>query len=282
MPCACSNRAAAALLPLPMPPVRPMISQSSKVIAIPTSPAQFKRRQYTEKGGQGCSAPASPSFALAGAPTQVEPLAGHLRLPPPTVGAPAPGANARRRRRSRRHTQSHRGGAPTGKLRCRSTHRDAGPPGCESWLADSRASSVCRSTRPGCEGFRQPLLFLKPRKPQITPSNPIPPDNGNPPRYRQIGPKGQGGGIGITTALENDDAQHGTHQRRQKNGQRQHLPATPSPEHGQQLEVAITHAFLAGDQLEYPIHHPQAQIAEHSTPERRMDVREQPGTVDDQ
>src|SRR5690554_6850222 len=123
---------------------------------------------------------------------------------------------------------------------------------------------------------------LKPRKPQITPGNPIPPDNGNPPRYRQIGPKGQGSGIGITTALENDDAQHGTHQRRQQNGQGQHLPATPCPEHGQQLEVAITHAFLAGDQLEYPVHHPQAQITEHSTPERRMDVSEQPGTVDDQ
>src|SRR5690606_27521743 len=82
----------AALLPLPMPPVRPMISLSEKVIAIPTSPAQFKGRQYTEKGRQGCSAPASPSFAPeAGAPTRVEPLAGHLRLPPPTVGAPAPG-----------------------------------------------------------------------------------------------------------------------------------------------------------------------------------------------
>src|SRR5690606_21302809 len=115
-----------------------------KVIAIPTSPAQFKGRQYTEKGRQGCSAPASPSFAPeAGAPTRVEPLAGHLRLPPPTVGAPAP----------------------------------------------------------GCEGFRKPLLFLKPRKPQITPGNPIPPDNGYPPSYRQIGPKGQGSGIGITTAL---------------------------------------------------------------------------------
>src|SRR5690606_42033745 len=88
MPCACSNRAAAALLPLPMPPVRPMISLSEKVIAIPTSPAQFKGRQYTEKGRQGCSAPASPSFAReAGAPTRVEPLAGHLRRPPP----PPPG-----------------------------------------------------------------------------------------------------------------------------------------------------------------------------------------------
>src|SRR5690606_32107981 len=123
---------------------------------------------------------------------------------------------------------------------------------------------------------------LKPRKPQITPGNPVPPDNGNPPSYRQIGPKGQGSGIGITTAPENDDAQHGTHKRRQQNGQGQHLPATPGPQHGQQLEVTITHAFLAGDQLEYPVHHPQAQITEQRTPERRMDISEQPGTVDDQ
>src|SRR5690606_27190251 len=123
---------------------------------------------------------------------------------------------------------------------------------------------------------------LKPRKPQITPSNPIPPNNGNPPRYRQIGPKGQGGGIGITTALENDDPQHGTHERRQQDGQRQYLPATPGPQHGQQLEVAITHAFLASDQLEYPVHRPQAQITGHSTPQCRMDASEQPGTVDDQ
>src|SRR5690554_1684241 len=83
-----------------------------------------------------------------------------------------------------------------------------------------RSPPTVGAPAPGCEGFRKPLLFLKPRKPQITPGNPVPPDNGNPPSYRQIGPKGQGSGIGITTALENDDAQHGTHQRRQQKGQR--------------------------------------------------------------
>src|SRR5690554_5501719 len=112
MPCACSNRAAAALLPLPMPPVRPMISLSEKVIAIPTRPAQFKGRQYTEKGGQGCSArwdASSPGYEEAGFASELDP--GSHRGGAPTVhrvqrppdgssyvGAPAgtpdrPGAN---------------------------------------------------------------------------------------------------------------------------------------------------------------------------------------------
>src|SRR5690554_1875569 len=91
--------------------------------------------------------------------------------------------------------------------------------------------------------------YLKPRKPQISPGNPIFLNNGNPPGYRQIRPKGQGSSIRVTTALQNNDAQHRAHQRRQQDGKGQYLPATPSPQHSQKFEVAITHAFLAGDQL---------------------------------
>ena len=38
-------------------------------------------------------------------------------------------------------------------------------------------------------------------------------------------------------------------------------PADPRAQRRQQLEVAVAHAFLAGDQLERPVHGPQRQVA---------------------
>src|SRR5688572_3833206 len=59
------------------------------------------------------------------------------------------------------------------------------------------------------------------------------------------------------------DADDGAHAGGEHDDGQQHLPAHPGAERGEQLEVAVTHAFLAGDQLERPVHTPQAEITGH-------------------
>src|SRR4249920_3852285 len=66
----------------------------------------------------------------------------------------------------------------------------------------------------------------------------------------------------VVTTLEYDerDADGRAHDRRQEDDDRQDLPAEPGTERGQQLEVAVTHALLAADQLEEPVDRPQRQV----------------------
>ena len=61
--------------------------------------------------------------------------------------------------------------------------------------------------------------------------------------------------------IHDHDAEHGADTRGEHDDGQQHLPAQPRTERGEQLEVAVTHAFLAGEQLEQPVHAPQAEIA---------------------
>src|SRR5437762_8285119 len=60
-----------------------------------------------------------------------------------------------------------------------------------------------------------------------------------------------------------DRAQHGSRQ----NDRQNHWSAEPGTERRQQLEVAVTHAFFAGGELEQPVHRPQRNIACHRTPQ---------------
>ena len=66
-------------------------------------------------------------------------------------------------------------------------------------------------------------------------------------------------------ALEEDeaDAHDGADDRGHQDDGGQGLPAEPRAQGGQQLEVAVAHAFLAGDQLEEPVDAPQRQVAGH-------------------
>ncbi|MNP23891.1 hypothetical protein D3C76_1166190 [compost metagenome] len=75
-----------------------------------------------------------------------------------------------------------------------------------------------------------------------------------------------------------DRAQQG----RQDDRQRQDLPAAPGAKHRQQLEIAMTHAVLAGDQLEHPEHRPQGHVAGNGAPQRLRQWHEQIEAVDDQ
>ncbi|MNN81436.1 hypothetical protein D3C81_1982620 [compost metagenome] len=70
--------------------------------------------------------------------------------------------------------------------------------------------------------------------------------------------------------------------RRQQQGQRQYLPATPGAEQRQQLEVAIAHAFLAGNQLEHPVHRPQAEVPDHRAAYGIGQGHPYPEVIDDQ
>lgn len=77
-------------------------------------------------------------------------------------------------------------------------------------------------------------------------------------------------------------ARYHTNYRRQQQGERQYLPATPGADQRQQLEVAIAHAFLAGDQLEHPVHQPQAQVPGHRAPQRIGQWHHRVEGIDDQ
>ncbi|MDT4861551.1 hypothetical protein FQZ97_961600 [compost metagenome] len=110
----------------------------------------------------------------------------------------------------------------------------------------------------------------------------ITPEQRNPAGNRQIGTEGDRRGAVLVAQTQHDQAQHGAHQRRQQDGQRQHLPATPGAQHRQQLEVAMAHAFLAGHQLEQPIHRPQAHIAGHRAPHGVIEAGEQALAIEDQ
>ena len=68
------------------------------------------------------------------------------------------------------------------------------------------------------------------------------------------------------------DADHRAAAGCQQQHQRQHLPAHPGPERGQQLEIAVAHALLAGEQLEGPVHRPQHQVAGDGAYDRRPGV----------
>ena len=49
--------------------------------------------------------------------------------------------------------------------------------------------------------------------------------------------------------------------------------AQPGAEGGQQLEVAVAHAFLAGEQLEQPVDAPQRQVTGHGADHRALQIR---------
>lgn len=110
----------------------------------------------------------------------------------------------------------------------------------------------------------------------------ITPEQSNPPGNSQIGTEGdRRAAFGVAQA-QHDHPEDRPDQRRQQDGQRQDLPATPGTEHGQQLEVAVAHALLAGHQLEQPEHRPQAQVAEHRAEQRIVEAGEEAEMVGDQ
>ncbi len=51
----------------------------------------------------------------------------------------------------------------------------------------------------------------------------------------------------LALADHHDDAEHGADTGSEHDDGQQHAPAEPGAERGEQLEVAVAHAFLAGD-----------------------------------
>src|SRR5690606_40836013 len=64
---------------------------------------------------------------------------------------------------------------------------------------------------------------------------------------RQIGAEGQGGVPAASLQDNQQQAQHRAQQRGEQDDQGQGLPAQPGAQGGQQLEIALAHALLAGD-----------------------------------
>jgi hypothetical protein len=101
---------------------------------------------------------------------------------------------------------------------------------------------------------------------------PGPQRQGDPRRARQVGteryrhaasePAGRNHGESGGCADEGGEQQH----------ERQHLPAEPGADRREQLEVAVAHAFLAGDKAEELEHEPEEHVAgdcaDHGVAER--------------
>ena len=66
----------------------------------------------------------------------------------------------------------------------------------------------------------------------------------------RYGPNGIGRRGRAAAEHDHRDADDRADHSRQQDHERQHLPAEPGADRGEQLEVAVAHAFLAGDQLE--------------------------------
>ena len=73
--------------------------------------------------------------------------------------------------------------------------------------------------------------------------------------------EGNRGVAALALADHDHDAEDGADAGGEHDDGQQHLPAEPRAERGEQLEVAVAHAFLAGEQLEGPVDAPQAEIA---------------------
>ena len=64
--------------------------------------------------------------------------------------------------------------------------------------------------------------------------------------------------------------------------QGQRLPAGPGAECGEKLEVAEAHAFLAGEELEAPVHAPEQEVAAGRAQHGRAQVDEEAARVDEE
>ena len=76
-------------------------------------------------------------------------------------------------------------------------------------------------------------------------------------------------------ATPDDDQQyadHGANDRREQDDHGQGLPAHPGTNGGQQFEITVTHAFLAGNQFEQMVYRPQGQVAGYCTDNAGMTV----------
>jgi hypothetical protein len=72
----------------------------------------------------------------------------------------------------------------------------------------------------------------------------------------------------VALGRDHHQSDRGTHDRGQQQYERQHLPAQPGARGGEELEVAIAHALLAGQQPEELEHEPQERIAAGSPEDR--------------
>ena len=75
-------------------------------------------------------------------------------------------------------------------------------------------------------------------------------------RDRQVRTKRYGRFTAMPRENHQADADDGTDRGGQQNHQRQHLPAKPRTDGGEQLEITITHALLTRGEFEQPEHRP--------------------------
>ena len=99
------------------------------------------------------------------------------------------------------------------------------------------------------------------------------PEQGDPGGAREEGPERNRHTAADPARRHHRDADDRADRGREQQHEREHLPAEPGADRGEQLEVAVAHALLAGHPLEELEHEPEEEIsgdgADHGVTERR-------------
>ena len=96
------------------------------------------------------------------------------------------------------------------------------------------------------------------------------PEEHDPAGDGEIGAEGNRRGAVAALRRQPDRSDDRADQRGQQDRRHDALQPDPGAERRQQLEVAVAHAFLAGELLEQPLHRPERQVADHRADDRRL------------
>src|SRR5688572_10547933 len=124
---------------------------------------------------------------------------------------------------------------------------------------------------------------LQAGQPQVTVDERLAPEERDPARDGEIGAERDRRRAVAALRGQPRRTDDRAHDRRQQDRRQDALQPDPRADGGEQLEVAVAHAFLAGDLLEDPVHRPEREVAGHDAEQRRLladvevlDRRDQP------
>src|SRR5574341_449784 len=167
----------------------------------------------------------------------------------------------------------------------------ASPPGAVSAREISSVSTTAApsaSNRPDTTDFPEPMPPVSPtqygmlEEVEVVPVDPLAPEHRDQPRNREVGTERDRLFARMLREQDQRDPHHRANQGRGENRERQHLPAEPGADRGEQLEVPVAHALLAGHELERPEHGPQREVARRGADHRRVQVGENAAGIDQQ
>src|SRR5579884_1923747 len=183
--------------------------------------------------------------------------------------------SGRRNRRPKCSARRARSGVPTAVTsRAMRSASMIGTPRAANRLAAvdlPHAMPPVRPTRKARGGKQVTPLSLT-EQPEIARNELVAEQEHQPARGREERSERNGRTAILSLHCQYHDSGYGADRRGHQDDRQQHLPAEPSAERGEQLEVPVAHAFLAREQAEGVIDEPQAEIAGHRADEARAHV----------